>query len=87
MWNYVVSVDTLYIMGMEEEFQQAREWVKNNLDMGNMMGDVSVFETNIRYVGGLLTAYAFTGDEIFKVRGYEEDIQKLRRRHDRILHM
>jgi hypothetical protein len=29
-------------------------------------GDVSVFETNIRYVGGLLTAYSFTGDEIFK---------------------
>jgi mannosyl-oligosaccharide alpha-1,2-mannosidase len=27
---------------------------------------VSVFETNIRYVGGLLTAYSFTGDEIFK---------------------
>ena len=70
------SVDTLYIMGMEEEFQQAREWVKNNLDMGNMMGDVSVFETNIRYVGGLLTAYAFTGDEIFKVRGYEGKIKK-----------
>ena len=28
-------------------------------------GDVSVFETNIRYVGGLLTAYSFTGDTIF----------------------
>jgi hypothetical protein len=27
---------------------------------------VSVFETNIRYVGGLLTVYSFTGDEIFK---------------------
>ena len=30
------------------------------------MGDISVFETNIRYVGGLLTLYSFTGDEIFK---------------------
>ena len=27
---------------------------------------MSVFETNIRYVGGLLTAYAFTGEDIFK---------------------
>ncbi len=28
-------------------------------------GDVSVFETNIRYVGGLLTLYSFTGDPMF----------------------
>ena len=28
-------------------------------------GDVSVFETNIRYVGGLLSAYALTGDKLF----------------------
>ena len=25
-----------------------------------------MFETNIRYVGGLLTLYSFTGDNIFK---------------------
>ena len=29
-------------------------------------GDVSVFETNIRYVGGLLSAYALTGDVVFR---------------------
>lgn len=29
-------------------------------------GDFSVFETNIRYVGGLLTCYAFTGDVMFR---------------------
>jgi len=29
-------------------------------------GDVSVFETNIRYVGGLLSLFAFTGEEIYK---------------------
>lgn len=28
--------------------------------------DLSVFETNIRYVGGLLSCYAFTGDPMFK---------------------
>jgi mannosyl-oligosaccharide alpha-1,2-mannosidase len=26
---------------------------------------VSVFETNIRYAGGLLSAYSFTGDKVF----------------------
>ena len=30
------------------------------------VGDISVFETNIRYVGGLLSLYALTGDDLFK---------------------
>ena len=29
-------------------------------------GDISVFETNIRYVGGLLSAFALTGDDLFR---------------------
>ena len=29
-------------------------------------GDISVFETNIRYVGGLLSIYALTGDDLFR---------------------
>merc|ERR1719361_2387676 len=62
----VDALDTLYIMGMTEEFDKGREWISNNLDMGQMSGDVSVFETNIRYVGGLLALYSFTGDELFK---------------------
>lgn len=61
----VDSLDTLYIMDMKEEFEKAKEWVANNLDMDSMMGDVSVFETNIRYVGGLLSAYSFSGDVVF----------------------
>ena len=28
--------------------------------------DISVFETNIRFVGGFLTLYALTGDPMFK---------------------
>lgn len=28
--------------------------------------DLSVFETNIRFVGGLLSCYALTGDILFK---------------------
>ena len=62
----VDSLDTLYIMGLQEDFDKGKEWVAANLDMNQMSGDVSVFETNIRYVGGLLTAYSFTGDEMFK---------------------
>merc|ERR1719342_659340 len=62
----VDALDTLYIMGMDEEFERGKQWVSENLDMNQLTGDVSVFETNIRYVGGLLTAYAFTGEDIFK---------------------
>merc|ERR1719468_281804 len=51
---------------MKDEFDKARDWVAENLDFNRMSGDVSVFETNIRYVGGLLSAYALTGDEVFR---------------------
>lgn len=41
------SLDTLYIMGLDEQFQRAREWVANSLDF-NKDYDASVFETTIR---------------------------------------
>jgi len=28
--------------------------------------DISVFETNIRFIGGFLTCYAMTGDTVFR---------------------
>lgn len=58
------SLDTLYIMGLDEEFQRAREWVANTLDF-NKNYDASVFETTIRVVGGLLSAYDLSSDKIF----------------------
>ncbi|XP_008789604.1 mannosyl-oligosaccharide 1,2-alpha-mannosidase MNS1-like [Phoenix dactylifera] len=60
----VDSLDTLYIMGLKDEFQRAREWVANSLDF-NKDYVASVFETTIRVVGGLLSAYDLSGDEIF----------------------
>ncbi|XP_047327383.1 mannosyl-oligosaccharide 1,2-alpha-mannosidase MNS1 [Impatiens glandulifera] len=58
------SLDTLYIMGLDEEFQRAREWVANTLDF-NKNYDASVFETTIRVVGGLLSAYDLSSDKMF----------------------
>ncbi|KAJ6808283.1 mannosyl-oligosaccharide 1,2-alpha-mannosidase MNS1-like [Iris pallida] len=60
----VDSLDTLYIMGLEDQFNKAREWVANSLDF-NKDYEASVFETTIRVVGGLLSAYDLSGDEIF----------------------
>ncbi|XP_051892273.1 LOW QUALITY PROTEIN: mannosyl-oligosaccharide 1,2-alpha-mannosidase IA-like [Pristis pectinata] len=66
----VDSLDTLFIMGLQEEFREAREWVENNLDF-NVNGEVSLFEVTIRFVGGLLSAYYLTGDELFKAKAIE----------------
>ncbi|XP_064836009.1 mannosyl-oligosaccharide 1,2-alpha-mannosidase IA-like [Oncorhynchus masou masou] len=63
--SIVDSLDTLYIMGLGEEYQEAKEWVENNLNL-NVAGEASLFEVNIRYVGGLLSAYYLTGEEVFK---------------------
>ncbi|XP_072993669.1 mannosyl-oligosaccharide 1,2-alpha-mannosidase MNS1-like [Typha latifolia] len=60
----VDSLDTLYIMGLHDEFQEAREWVADSLDF-NKDYEASVFETTIRVVGGLLSAYDLSGDDIF----------------------
>lgn len=62
----VDGLDTLYIMGLEEEFKQGRDWIAENFDINLATTDLSVFETNIRFVGGLLTCFALTGDVIFR---------------------
>ncbi|KTG42741.1 hypothetical protein cypCar_00011493 [Cyprinus carpio] len=58
----VDALDTLYIMEMYDEFEAATEWVERNLDF-NMNAEISVFEVNIRFVGGLLSAYYLSGKE------------------------
>ncbi|KAL0916662.1 hypothetical protein M5K25_014190 [Dendrobium thyrsiflorum] len=58
------SLDTLYIMGLKDQFEKAREWVANSLDF-NKNYEASVFETTIRVVGGLLSAYDLSGDSLF----------------------
>lgn len=60
----VDSLDTLWLMDMKEEFYRARDWVKDHLDH-NIYKAVSVFETTIRSLGGLLSAYDWSGDEVF----------------------
>ncbi|XP_031480391.1 mannosyl-oligosaccharide 1,2-alpha-mannosidase MNS1-like isoform X2 [Nymphaea colorata] len=60
----VDSLDTLYIMGLDKEFQKAKEWIAHSLDF-NKECEASVFETTIRVVGGLLSAYDLSGDKLF----------------------
>ncbi|KQJ84444.1 mannosyl-oligosaccharide 1,2-alpha-mannosidase MNS1 isoform X2 [Brachypodium distachyon] len=60
----VDSLDTLYIMGLKDEFRKARDWVAESLRFDKDY-DASVFETTIRVVGGLLSAYDMSGDKVF----------------------
>ncbi|KAK2864293.1 hypothetical protein Q7C36_003447 [Tachysurus vachellii] len=66
----VDALDTLYIMEMYDEFEAATEWVEKNLDF-NMNTEISVFEVNIRFVGGLLSAYYLSGKEVFRRKAIE----------------
>ncbi|CAK9298912.1 unnamed protein product [Gordionus sp. m RMFG-2023] len=54
------SLDTLLVMGNETEFMKAVNLILNNVNF-NMNINVSVFETNIRVVGGLLGAHFLSG--------------------------
>ncbi|XP_018413536.1 PREDICTED: mannosyl-oligosaccharide 1,2-alpha-mannosidase IC [Nanorana parkeri] len=61
----VDALDTLYIMNLKEEFEHAVHWIENSLDL-NVNGEASLFEVNIRYIGGLLSAYYLSGKEVFR---------------------
>ncbi|KAF0689152.1 Aste57867_19424 [Aphanomyces stellatus] len=70
----VDALDTLYIMDMKDEFQRARDWVAHELDfthLGKHGEVISVFEIIIRELGGLLSAYDLSQDDVFKARAVE----------------
>ncbi|KAJ1668642.1 hypothetical protein IW140_002070 [Coemansia sp. RSA 1813] len=67
----VDALDTLWIMGLKDEFARARDFVAK-IDFHNDGGQLAkVFETNIRYVGGLLSAYELSNDSIFLEKAVE----------------
>jgi mannosyl-oligosaccharide alpha-1,2-mannosidase len=60
----VDSLDTLLIMGMKDEFLEARNWVEESLKVDPDL-DVNLFETTIRVLGGLLAPFHLSaGDQV-----------------------
>eukprot|EP00794_Sanderia_malayensis_P000195 gene195-809_t len=57
-------------MGLTEEYKKGRDWVALSLNF-NIASYVSVFEIVIRFLGGLLSVYGFTKDEVYKVKAKE----------------
>ncbi|XP_072285899.1 endoplasmic reticulum mannosyl-oligosaccharide 1,2-alpha-mannosidase [Pyxicephalus adspersus] len=58
------ALDTMWILDLKEEFQEAREWVATTLTFDKNV-DVNLFESTIRILGGLLSTYHLTQDALF----------------------
>jgi mannosyl-oligosaccharide alpha-1,2-mannosidase len=55
------SMDTLWIMGMKKEFEEAVDHVASINFQTSQRNDIPLFEVTIRYLGGLLGAYDVSG--------------------------
>jgi mannosyl-oligosaccharide alpha-1,2-mannosidase len=67
----VDSLDTLWLMGFQSEFYQAVEYVAT-IDWNNVTDPrCNLFETNIRYLGGLLSAYDLSEEAVLLDKAIE----------------
>ncbi|GAM85253.1 hypothetical protein ANO11243_032570 [Dothideomycetidae sp. 11243] len=57
----VDALDTLWIMDLKDEFNNAAAALEHIDFSYSSIARISVFETNIRYLGGLLSAYDLSG--------------------------
>lgn len=65
------SLDTLWIMDMKDEYYEAVE-AAITIDWGNTtVGALNIFETTIRHLGGLLSAYDLSGDKALLEKAVE----------------
>lgn len=66
-YTVVDSIDTMIIMGLDEEYQRARTWVAEKMSF-ERDGNFNTFETTIRVLGGLLSAFHLSGDSMYVER-------------------
>ncbi|KAI0430359.1 glycoside hydrolase family 47 protein [Xylaria sp. FL1042] len=67
----VDSLDTLWILGLRVEFDEAVDAVAK-IDFGKSTSSrVNTFETNIRYLGGLIAAYDLSKREVLLAKAKE----------------
>nr|AWA44967.1 alpha-1,2-Mannosidase [Saccharum officinarum] len=72
------SLDTLALLGDKEKFGAAVEWVGKNVRF-DINKTVSVFETNIRILGGLLSAHLIASDYAtgMRIQSYDDQLLHL----------
>jgi len=62
--SIVDSVDTMYLMGLNDMLKPAREWISTKLSFESSQSQ-SFFETVIRCLGGLVSIYDLTKDKMY----------------------
>lgn len=67
----VDALDTMVLMGLDDEAAKTREFIVQNLNFDNDI-EVKNFEITIRLLGGLLSSYQLTGDK--RLLGLAEDL-------------
>lgn len=61
----VDAMSTLHLMGLHEEFARARNWIAENMNFETSgVQRISFFETTIRLLGGLMSAYDLSEDPL-----------------------
>ncbi|KAF1956812.1 seven-hairpin glycosidase [Byssothecium circinans] len=73
----VDSLDTLWIMGLKEDFVEAAKAVDQIDFTTTTRADIPLFETTIRYMGGLLAAYDVSGKEYKNLLSKAEELAEV----------
>ncbi|CAI2356808.1 unnamed protein product [Caenorhabditis sp. 36 PRJEB53466] len=66
----VDGLDTAIIMGLEKEAAEATEWIRDKLTFEKDRM-VNFFECTIRVLGGMMSAYHLTGNEMFLTKSQD----------------
>ncbi|KAJ6568802.1 glycoside hydrolase [Mycena capillaripes] len=70
-YTVIDSIDTMLLMGLEDEYARARQWVESKMNF-DRDANFNTFETTIRVLGGLLSAYELTdGDQLYLDRAVD----------------
>jgi mannosyl-oligosaccharide alpha-1,2-mannosidase len=63
-WIIVDALDTMMLMNLTDEVARARTWIVESLNW-DQDKEVSLFETTIRMLGGLLSAHYLSNDDVY----------------------
>ncbi|KAK0202740.1 glycoside hydrolase, partial [Desarmillaria ectypa] len=63
-YTVVDALDTMLIMGLHDEHVSARQWIQDKHSF-EKESNFNTFETTIRVLGGLLSAYHLAGDALY----------------------
>ncbi|KAJ7128796.1 glycoside hydrolase family 47 protein [Mycena crocata] len=70
-YTVIDSIDTMLLMGLDAEYARARAWVEESMSF-DRDAEFNTFETTIRVLGGLLSAFELTdGDQLYLDRAVD----------------